>query len=49
MCILKKDIIQQLDQCNHPKTELLIQEKDYAAFQVTLKHDEVKYICIKPS
>lgn len=46
---IEKDIIQQLDQCNHPKTELLIQEKDYAAFQVTLKHDEVKYICIKPS
>lgn len=46
---IEKDIIQQLDRCNHPKTELLIQENDYAAFQITLKHDEVKYICIKPS
>ncbi|WP_423830820.1 hypothetical protein, partial [Staphylococcus epidermidis] len=31
-----------------PKTELAVQEENHKPFQLTLKHDEVKYICIKP-
>ncbi|WP_414715544.1 hypothetical protein, partial [Staphylococcus epidermidis] len=31
------------------KTELAIQHDHHLPFQVTLKHDEVKYICFKPS
>lgn len=45
---LDKDIINQLDQCNHPKTELFIQENDNQDVNVVLKHDEVKYVCFKP-
>ncbi|UDI77594.1 AraC family transcriptional regulator Rsp [Staphylococcus taiwanensis] len=46
---IEKEIIEKIDKCNHPKTELFIQEKDALPFQITLKHDEVKYICIKPT
>lgn len=45
---IEKSIMKQLDRSNHPKTELFIQEKNHATFQITLQHDEVKYICIKP-
>ncbi|MGA4514835.1 AraC family transcriptional regulator Rsp [Staphylococcus caledonicus] len=45
---IEKSIIKQLDKSNQPKTELFFQENDKAPFQVTLKNDEVKYICIKP-
>ncbi|WP_154838447.1 AraC family transcriptional regulator Rsp [Staphylococcus sp. Marseille-Q1834] len=45
---IEESIMKQLDRSNHPKTELFIQEKNHATFQITLQHDEVKYICIKP-
>ncbi|WP_037541630.1 AraC family transcriptional regulator Rsp [Staphylococcus caprae] len=45
---IERSILEELDKCNHPKTELAVQEENHKPFQLTLKHDEVKYICIKP-
>ena len=44
---IEKSIIHQLDRCNQPKTELFIQEETNHPFNMTLHHDEVKYIYIK--
>lgn len=44
---IEKSIIHQLDRCNQPKTELFIQEANNQPFNITLHHDEVKYIYIK--
>ena len=44
---IERNILEELDKCNRPKTELAIQENN-KPFQMTLKHDEVKYICFKP-
>ena len=44
---IEKSIIHQLDRCNQPKTELFIQEETNHPFNITLHHDEVKYIYIK--
>lgn len=45
---IERNILEELDKCNRPKTELAIQEESNKPFQMTLKHDEVKYICFKP-
>ena len=45
---IERNILEELDKCNRPKTELAIQEENNKPFQMTLKHDEVKYICFKP-
>ncbi|AXZ22666.1 AraC family transcriptional regulator Rsp [Staphylococcus warneri] len=46
---LDKEMIEQLDRSNHPKTELSLLELDNQDIKIILKHDEVKYICIKPN
>ncbi|MEJ7423851.1 AraC family transcriptional regulator Rsp [Staphylococcus warneri] len=46
---LDKEMIEQLDRSNHPKTELSLLELDNQNIKIILKHDEVKYICIKPN
>ncbi|ORN41791.1 hypothetical protein, partial [Staphylococcus aureus] len=33
----------------YPKTELAVQEETGRTFELKLNHDEVKYICFKPS
>lgn len=46
---IERSILDELDKSNQPKTELAIQHDHHLPFHVTLKHDEVKYICFKPS
>ncbi len=44
---IERIILKELDKCNHPKTKLAVQEESNKDIQLTLKHDEVKYICFK--
>ena len=46
---IERSILDELDKSNQPKTELAIQHDHHLPYQITLKHDEVKYICFKPS
>lgn len=46
---LDKEMVEQLERSNHPKTELSLLEHDNQDIKLILKHDEVKYICIKPN
>ena len=45
----EKEILDELDKTNYPKTELAVQEETGRTFELKLNHDEVKYICFKPS
>ncbi|HDG8438781.1 TPA: AraC family transcriptional regulator Rsp [Staphylococcus aureus] len=46
---IEKEISDELDKTNYPKTELAVQEETGRTFELKLNHDEVKYICFKPS
>lgn len=46
---LDKEMVEQLERSNHPKTELSLLEHDNQDIKLILKHDEVKYVCIKPN
>lgn len=46
---IEKEILDELDKTNYPKTELAVQEETGGTFELKLNHDEVKYICFKPS
>lgn len=46
---IEKEILGELDKTNYPKTELAVQEETGRTFELKLNHDEVKYICFKPS
>ncbi|MBE2132875.1 AraC family transcriptional regulator Rsp [Staphylococcus argenteus] len=46
---IEKEILDELDKTNYPKTELAVQEESGRTFELKLNHDEVKYICFKPS
>ncbi|HHO5404834.1 TPA: AraC family transcriptional regulator Rsp [Staphylococcus aureus] len=46
---IEKEILDELDKTNYPKTELAVQEETGPTFELKLNHDEVKYICFKPS
>ncbi|HCZ3320996.1 TPA: AraC family transcriptional regulator Rsp [Staphylococcus aureus] len=46
---IEKEILDELDKTNYPKTELAVQEETGRTFKLKLNHDEVKYICFKPS
>ena len=46
---IEKEILDELDKTNYPKTELAVQEETGRTFELKLNHDEVKYICFKPS
>ncbi|OHP76977.1 MULTISPECIES: AraC family transcriptional regulator Rsp [unclassified Staphylococcus] len=46
---IEKHILKHLDRSNYPKTELYIQQIQHETREITLKHDEVKYLCIKPT
>ena len=46
---LDKEMVEQLERSNHPKTELSLLEHDNQNIKLILKHDEVKYVCIKPN
>lgn len=46
---IEKEILDELDKTNYPKTELAVQEETARTFELKLNHDEVKYICFKPS
>ncbi|HBM8046399.1 TPA: AraC family transcriptional regulator Rsp [Staphylococcus aureus] len=46
---IEKEILDKLDKTNYPKTELAVQEETGRTFELKLNHDEVKYICFKPS
>lgn len=46
---IEKEILDELDKTNYPKTELAVQEEAGRTFELKLNHDEVKYICFKPS
>ncbi|HEK6052654.1 TPA: AraC family transcriptional regulator Rsp [Staphylococcus aureus] len=46
---IEKEILDELDKTNYPKTELGVQEETGRTFELKLNHDEVKYICFKPS
>lgn len=46
---IEKEILDELDKTNYPKTELAVQEETGRTFELKLYHDEVKYICFKPS
>ncbi|WP_267811111.1 AraC family transcriptional regulator Rsp [Staphylococcus aureus] len=46
---IEKEILDELDKRNYPKTELAVQEETGRTFELKLNHDEVKYICFKPS
>ena len=48
-CLYRKEILDELDKTNYPKTELAVQEETGRTFELKLNHDEVKYICFKPS
>ncbi|HCU9343854.1 TPA: AraC family transcriptional regulator Rsp [Staphylococcus aureus] len=45
---IEKEILDELDKTNYPKTELAVQEETGRTFELKLNHDEVKYICFKP-
>lgn len=44
---IEKSILKQLEQTNHPKVELFVQESKHQKVEVTLNYDEVKYVCLK--
>lgn len=44
---IEKEILDELDKTNYPKTELAVQEETGRTFELKLNHDEVKYICFK--
>ncbi len=46
---IEKEILDELDKTNYPKTELAVQEETGRTFELKLNHDEVKYTCFKPS
>ncbi|HGO3531793.1 TPA: AraC family transcriptional regulator Rsp [Staphylococcus aureus] len=46
---IEKEILDELNKTNYPKTELAVQEETGRTFELKLNHDEVKYICFKPS
>ncbi|MDG5160386.1 AraC family transcriptional regulator Rsp [Staphylococcus aureus] len=46
---IEKEILDELDKTNYPKTELAVQEETGRTFELKLNHDEVEYICFKPS
>ncbi|HCX1392898.1 TPA: AraC family transcriptional regulator Rsp [Staphylococcus aureus] len=46
---IEKEILDELDKTNYPKTELAVHEETGRTFELKLNHDEVKYICFKPS
>ncbi|HBM8202880.1 TPA: AraC family transcriptional regulator Rsp [Staphylococcus aureus] len=46
---IEKEILDELDKTNYPKTELAVQKETGRTFELKLNHDEVKYICFKPS
>lgn len=46
---IEKEILDELDKTNYPKTELAVQEETGRTLELKLNHDEVKYICFKPS
>ncbi|HDA8290323.1 TPA: AraC family transcriptional regulator Rsp [Staphylococcus aureus] len=46
---IEKEILDELDKTNYPKTALAVQEETGRTFELKLNHDEVKYICFKPS
>ncbi|HEI7207172.1 TPA: AraC family transcriptional regulator Rsp [Staphylococcus aureus] len=46
---IEKEILDELDKTNYTKTELAVQEETGRTFELKLNHDEVKYICFKPS
>ncbi|HCY7518695.1 TPA: AraC family transcriptional regulator Rsp [Staphylococcus aureus] len=46
---IEKEILDELGKTNYPKTELAVQEETGRTFELKLNHDEVKYICFKPS
>ncbi|HGZ3386417.1 AraC family transcriptional regulator Rsp [Staphylococcus aureus] len=46
---IEKEILDELDKTNYHKTELAVQEETGRTFELKLNHDEVKYICFKPS
>ncbi|HGZ9412563.1 TPA: AraC family transcriptional regulator Rsp [Staphylococcus aureus] len=46
---IEKEILDELDKTDYPKTELAVQEETGRTFELKLNHDEVKYICFKPS
>ncbi|EZY72941.1 AraC family transcriptional regulator Rsp [Staphylococcus aureus] len=46
---IEKEILDELDKTNYPKTELAVQEETGRTFELKLNPDEVKYICFKPS
>ncbi|MQH99017.1 AraC family transcriptional regulator, partial [Escherichia coli] len=46
---IEKEILDELEKKNYPKTELAVQEETGRTFELKLNHDEVKYICFKPS
>ncbi|HHA6499059.1 TPA: AraC family transcriptional regulator Rsp [Staphylococcus aureus] len=46
---IEKEILDELDKTNYPKTELAVQEETGRTFELKLNHDEVKYICFKRS
>ncbi|EMK8859914.1 AraC family transcriptional regulator Rsp [Staphylococcus aureus] len=46
---IEKEILDELDKTNYPKAELAVQEETGRTFELKLNHDEVKYICFKPS
>ncbi|HBP3406138.1 TPA: AraC family transcriptional regulator Rsp [Staphylococcus aureus] len=46
---IEKEILDELDKTNYPKTELAVQEETGRTFELKLNHDEVKYIWFKPS
>lgn len=46
---IEKEILDELDKTNYPKTELAVQEETGRTFELKLNHDEVKYIYFKPS
>ncbi|HCV4957361.1 TPA: AraC family transcriptional regulator Rsp [Staphylococcus aureus] len=46
---IEKEILDELDKTNYPKTELAVQEETGRTFELKLNHDKVKYICFKPS
>ncbi|HGO4094413.1 TPA: AraC family transcriptional regulator Rsp [Staphylococcus aureus] len=49
LAYIEKEILDELDKTNYPKTELAVQEETGRTFELKLNHDEVKYICFKPS
>ena len=44
---IERNILEELDKCNRPKTELAIQEENNKPFQMTLKHDKLNIYVFK--